>query len=81
MSQEPAGIEFGASFELFFIVLFVYAGANLHVTEILEQWPAVLVFVGARAAAIASAPDRKGAPRAATSIAGKFQAIRPSCGR
>lgn len=46
-----AGIEFGASFELFFIVLFVYAGANLHVTEILEQWPAVLVFVGARAAA------------------------------
>ncbi|MGP1681138.1 MAG: cation:proton antiporter, partial [Giesbergeria sp.] len=46
-----ASIEFGASFELFFIVLFVYAGANLHVSEILGYWPAVLVFVGARAAA------------------------------
>ncbi|MGP1629143.1 MAG: cation:proton antiporter, partial [Giesbergeria sp.] len=46
-----ASIEFGASFELFFIVLFVYAGANLHVSEILDYWPAVLVFVGARAAA------------------------------
>lgn len=43
-----ANIEFGASFELFFIVLFVYAGANLHVNELADYWPAVLVFVGAR---------------------------------
>jgi len=46
-----ASIEFGPSFELFFIVLFVYAGANLHVAAIVDHWPAVLVFVGARAAA------------------------------
>jgi len=46
-----ANIEFGPSFELFFIVLFVYAGANLHVAAIVDHWPAVLVFVGARAAA------------------------------
>lgn len=46
-----ANIEFGSSFELFFIVLFVYAGANLHVAAIVDHWPAVLVFVGARAAA------------------------------
>ena len=46
-----ANIEFGSSFELFFIVLFVYAGANLHVAELADYWPAVLVFVGARAAA------------------------------
>ena len=46
-----ANIEFGSSFELFFIVLFVYAGANLHVSEIVDYWPAVLVFVGARAVA------------------------------
>lgn len=46
-----ANIEFGASFELFFIVLFVYAGANLHVAEIADYWPAVLAFLGARAAA------------------------------
>lgn len=46
-----ANIEFGSSFELFFIVLFVYAGANLHIAAIVDHWPAVLVFVGARAAA------------------------------
>ena len=44
-----AAIEFGPSFELFFIVLFVYAGANLHIHELADYWPAVLVFVGARA--------------------------------
>lgn len=46
-----AAIEFGPSFELFFIVLFVYAGANLHIDELVDYWPAVLVFVGARAVA------------------------------
>ena len=46
-----ASIDFGPSFELFFIVLFVYAGANLHLSEIVDYWPAVLLFVGARAAA------------------------------
>ncbi|MBW7833832.1 MAG: cation:proton antiporter [Simplicispira suum] len=46
-----ASINFGPAFELFFIVLFVYAGANLHVAEIVDYWPAVLVFLGARAAA------------------------------
>ncbi len=43
-----AAIEFGSAFELFFIVLFVYAGASLHVKELVEYWPAVLTFVGAR---------------------------------
>lgn len=46
-----ASIDFGPSFELFFIVLFVYAGANLHIAEILDYWPAVLMFVGARGVA------------------------------
>ncbi|MCB1979528.1 MAG: cation:proton antiporter [Burkholderiaceae bacterium] len=46
-----ASIHFGPAFELFFIVLFVYAGANLHVAEIVDYWPAVLMFLGARAAA------------------------------
>ena len=46
-----AAIEFGPSFELFFIVLFVYAGANLHIDELMDYWPAVLVFVGARSLA------------------------------
>ena len=49
--QLVADLEFGPSFELFFIVLFVYAGANLHVAEIVQYWPAALVFVVARCAA------------------------------
>lgn len=31
-----SNIEFGSAFELFFIVLFVYAGANLHLHELVE---------------------------------------------
>lgn len=31
-----SSIEFGSSFELFFIVLFTYAGANLHLHELVE---------------------------------------------
>ena len=46
-----ADIEFGPSFELFFIVLFVYAGANMHVSEMLHYWPAALAFVFARSGA------------------------------
>jgi Kef-type K+ transport system membrane component KefB len=40
-------IEFGPAFELFFIVLFVSAGAGLHVHELIEFAPAIfsLVFV------------------------------------
>lgn len=43
-----ADIEFGPAFELFFIVLFVYAGANMHVAEMVEYWPAALIFVVGR---------------------------------
>lgn len=43
-----ADLQFGPSFELFFIVLFVYAGANLHVKEIIAFAPAALAFVFAR---------------------------------
>ncbi len=38
-------MEFGSAFELFFIALFVYAGANLHFAEIVQYAPAVAVFV------------------------------------
>jgi Kef-type K+ transport system membrane component KefB len=44
-------MEFGPAFELFFIVLFVYAGANLHVSEMLHYAPAAAVFLAARALA------------------------------
>lgn len=50
-SNLVADIEFGPSFELFFIVLFVYAGANMHVSEMLNYWPAALAFVFARSGA------------------------------
>lgn len=38
-------IEFGAAFELFFIVLFVFAGAGLHLHELIQFAPAVLALV------------------------------------
>jgi Kef-type K+ transport system membrane component KefB len=41
--KHVSSIEFGSAFELFFIVLFVYAGANLHLHEIIES--AFLVFL------------------------------------
>ena len=44
-------LEFGAPFELFFIVLFVFAGARLHLHELVEFAPAVLVMVLARSLA------------------------------
>lgn len=44
-------IEFGAAFELFFIILFVFAGAGLHLQELIEFAPAVLALVLARSLA------------------------------
>lgn len=41
-------IEFGSAFELFFIVLFVYAGANLHLSELIASGALVLTVVGGR---------------------------------
>ena len=46
-----ADMEFGPAFELFFVALFVYAGANLHLKAMLAFAPAALVFVGARSIA------------------------------
>lgn len=46
-----SGLEFGAPFELFFIVLFVFAGAGLHLHELIEFAPVVLVLVLARSLA------------------------------
>lgn len=44
-------IQFGAAFELFFIVLFVFAGAGLHLHELIEFAPAVFALVFARSLA------------------------------
>jgi len=41
-------LEFGAAFELFFVVLFVFAGAGMHLHEMAAYAPMVLVFVVAR---------------------------------
>ncbi|HEU4708656.1 MAG TPA: cation:proton antiporter [Methylophilaceae bacterium] len=43
-----SNLEFGAAFELFFIVLFVFAGANLHMKELIHFAPAVLALVVVR---------------------------------
>jgi len=40
-----SSIEFGSAFELFFIVLFVYAGATLHLHELVEFGPFILLLV------------------------------------
>lgn len=40
-----ADLEFGPAFELFFIALFVYAGANMHLNTMLAYAPAIGVFV------------------------------------
>lgn len=40
-----SNIEFGSAFELFFIVLFVFAGAGLHLSELIQFAPAVLALV------------------------------------
>lgn len=46
-----SSLEFGAPFELFFIVLFVFAGAGLHLHALIEFAPLVLVLVLARSLA------------------------------
>ena len=43
-----SNMEFGSAFELFFIVLFVFAGASLHLKELIEFAPAVLALSGIR---------------------------------
>ena len=43
-----SNLEFGAAFELFFIILFVFAGANLHLKELIHFAPAVLALVFVR---------------------------------
>jgi Kef-type K+ transport system membrane component KefB len=44
-------LAFGAAFELFFIILFVFAGAGLHLGELIEFTPVVLALVLARSLA------------------------------
>lgn len=48
-------VEFGGGGDAFFVILFVYAGANLHVHEVLTYAGAALAFVGARTLAKAGA--------------------------
>jgi hypothetical protein len=44
-------LELGATFELFFIVLFVFAGANLHIAEVFEFAPVIFSIVLVRCCA------------------------------
>lgn len=46
-----ANMEFGPAFELFFVALFVFAGANLHLSEMVMFAPAAAAFVLARSLA------------------------------
>ncbi len=46
-----SALEFGSAFELFFIVLFVFAGANLHFAELVAFAPVIMVLVAVRCAA------------------------------
>ncbi len=43
-----AHVPLGGGADLFFIVLFVFAGANLHLKDLWLFWPAALAFVAAR---------------------------------
>ena len=43
-----SNLDFGEAFELFFIVLFVFAGANLHIAELVHYGWTALALVGAR---------------------------------
>jgi len=47
-SEIVSKLEFGSTFELFFVVLFVFAGAGLHLHELVQFAPMVLVLVLAR---------------------------------
>ncbi len=46
-----SSIDFGETFELFFIVLFVFAGANLHLHELMQYAPAAVALVLTRGVA------------------------------
>lgn len=46
--DQVSSIEFGSAFELFFIVLFVYAGANLHLKELIAFGSFICLLVLAR---------------------------------
>jgi len=46
-----ADVEFGEAFELFFIALFVFAGANLHVHELVKYAPMAFALVAIRSLA------------------------------
>lgn len=47
--QHPvSNLNFGAAFELFFIVLFVYAGANLHLHELWQNAGVIIALVALR---------------------------------
>lgn len=46
-----ADVEFGEAFELFFIALFVFAGANLHVHELVKYAPLAFALVAVRSLA------------------------------
>lgn len=69
-----ADIEFGTALELFFIALFVYAGANLHLHEMWVYAPAALVVIASRSVAkwggVALAGYRWGWPKVAYRSAG-----------
>lgn len=47
-------VEFGGGADVFFIILFVFAGANLHVHEVVQYAPVAIAFVVARSAAKAA---------------------------
>lgn len=46
-----SALEFGSAFELFFIVLFVFAGANLHFAELVAFAPVIMALVAVRSLA------------------------------
>lgn len=47
-SSKLTAVAFGGGGDVFFIILFVFAGANLHLHELLAYWPLVLAYVGTR---------------------------------
>jgi len=44
-------VEFGGGADVFFIILFVFAGANLHLSEVVQYAPLAIAYVVARTAA------------------------------
>ena len=47
-SSKLTRVEFGGGGDVFFIILFVFAGANLHLQDVVTYWPLVLAYVGTR---------------------------------